>query len=98
MRFCMTCNETFADEFSFCPADGDRLRVANMKIPRGRVTSSSVTRRDPIVSLERGTQPFAGLKAKDCPCAAKVSLIGRFMKITVEIKALNLERLRNQFR
>src|SRR6188508_1970089 len=32
MKFCSTCQEEFADKFSFCPVDGNPLSVASPKL------------------------------------------------------------------
>jgi len=32
MKFCNTCQEEFADRFSFCPVDGTPLSVAPIKL------------------------------------------------------------------
>src|SRR5215471_18592752 len=41
MKFCNTCQEQFADRFSFCPVDGTPLSVAPAPTAPPRATSAA---------------------------------------------------------
>lgn len=49
MKFCSTCQEAFADKFSFCPVDGTAL---NGTVPRDEESTVSAVRIEPAVKNE----------------------------------------------
>ena len=59
MKFCSTCQEEFAEKFSFCPVDGTPL---NGFAPKRRESAIRTVEKEPAVLASRGPA-LAGTKA-----------------------------------
>src|SRR6185295_6833663 len=82
MKFCNTCQEEFADRFSFCPVDGSPLSSAPAKMPE------TVAPPETITAAPARIEASAIPTGRDYAAAASAGNIGEFHLTILEDKGL----------
>jgi TonB family protein len=98
MKFCDTCQEEFADRFSFCPVDGTPLSaapVASVNTPPSEieatypVAETSTFQRSAAVPLEAPAPiPAAPAPTASAPASANTELLGEYHLTILEDRGL----------
>jgi len=98
MKFCDTCQEEFADRFSFCPVDGTPLSaapVASVNTPPAEieatypVAETSTFQRSAAVPLEAPAPiPAAPVPTTPAPASANTGLLGEYHLTILEDRGL----------
>ena len=98
MKFCDTCQEEFADRFSFCPVDGTPLSaapVASVNTPPAEieatypVAETSTFQRSAAVPLEAPAPiPAAPVPTASAPASANTELLGEYHLTILEDRGL----------
>src|SRR5205809_1715332 len=92
MKFCNTCQEQFADRFSFCPVDGSPLSAVPAQVPSTPaaeieasypVADTSTVQRATVAPFE--TPPE---KLKPAPASVGTTMIGEYHLTILEDKGL----------
>ena len=92
MKFCNTCQEQFADRFSFCPVDGSPLSAVPVNAPSTPaaeieasypVADTSTVQRATVAPFE--TPPE---KSKSAPASVATNMIGEYHLTILEDKGL----------
>jgi TonB family protein len=105
MKFCNSCQEQFADRFSFCPVDGTPLTVVsatptptpNIKAPADIETSYPMSETAKPISQRAATPPSKAPVAAAISASAATGMIGEYHLTILEDEGL-LPRLVGELR
>src|ERR1700738_1119788 len=93
MKFCNTCQEEFADRFSFCPVDGSPLSAVPANTPS--TPAAEIEASYPVAdttTFQRATAPFEAPEARSASASAAASTstnnIGEYHLTILEDKGL----------
>jgi len=84
MKFCNTCQEEFADRFSFCPVDGSPLSVAPAPIESAKMSETVA----PPETITAAPARFEAPATASYAAAASAENIGEFHLTILEDKGL----------
>jgi TonB family protein len=89
MKFCNTCQEEFADRFSFCPVDGTPLTAAPVASASQSAPAETVSPVPPVETVTPAPAAFSvPATVSAAPSAAAAGNIGEFHLTILEDKGL----------